>query len=43
MLLWQNDQNVIERRQLLQNTDDFYKMRVIHDDEASEDEFKIEE
>lgn len=36
-----NDANVIERRQVMQNQDDFYKMKVADDNESSQDEDKL--
>ena len=36
-----NDANVIERRQVMQNQDDFYKMKVANDNESSQDEEKL--
>ena len=42
--MWNNnDANVIERRQVIQNSDDFYKMRQIDENEDSEDEAQLED
>jgi hypothetical protein len=42
-LLNNNDANVIERRQVIQNSDDFYKMHQIDENEPSEDEAMLED